>query len=280
MKGPLKLQDRSAPLTTQIRVSGLELLALVVAPTVAACHALRVFQAAISDDAYILYRYADHVAGGHGFVWNIGGNPIEGFTSLLHVVVLALATWLGGDLLLSGQVLGIAGAMLSCAAALLLGKAIGEGDRRVGIVAAFMVALSPALAAWARGGLETTLFAALLSIAMATWILESRRATTRWLSGIAFFAATLSRPEALGIALLTAVVDVFRRRSADRRNTVGAVVAWWPLGVAMVGLLLWKVAVFGEIVPNTYHAKAGGGGSPHSCPAHDTYSDSFVRMEV
>ena len=47
------------------------------------------------EDAMISMRYARHVAGGHGFVWNIGEPPIEGFTNLLWVLWMSVAHLLG-----------------------------------------------------------------------------------------------------------------------------------------------------------------------------------------
>ena len=47
------------------------------------------------EDAMISMRYARHLADGHGFVWNIGEAPIEGFTNLLWVIWMAFAHELG-----------------------------------------------------------------------------------------------------------------------------------------------------------------------------------------
>jgi len=47
------------------------------------------------EDAYISFRYAVHLADGHGLVWNIGGERVEGFTSPLHIWLLALGVRLG-----------------------------------------------------------------------------------------------------------------------------------------------------------------------------------------
>ena len=47
------------------------------------------------EDAMISMRYARHVADGHGFVWNIGEPPIEGFTNLLWVLWMSIAHKLG-----------------------------------------------------------------------------------------------------------------------------------------------------------------------------------------
>jgi hypothetical protein len=42
------------------------------------------------DDANIYFVYAKNFAGGHGFVYNVGGERVEGFTSILWTLVCAL----------------------------------------------------------------------------------------------------------------------------------------------------------------------------------------------
>ena len=41
------------------------------------------------EDAYILYRYSENLAGGHGIVWNVGETPTDGATDFLWMLVLA-----------------------------------------------------------------------------------------------------------------------------------------------------------------------------------------------
>ena len=42
------------------------------------------------DDAQIYFVYMQHLADGHGFVYNVGGEYVEGFTSLLWTLIGAL----------------------------------------------------------------------------------------------------------------------------------------------------------------------------------------------
>ena len=42
------------------------------------------------DDANIYFVYAKNVANGHGFVYNVGGERVEGFTSILWTLICAL----------------------------------------------------------------------------------------------------------------------------------------------------------------------------------------------
>ena len=51
----------------------------------------------VTDDAYISFRYARHLGAGHGLVWNPGEAPVEGFTNLLLVILVAPFTRLGLD---------------------------------------------------------------------------------------------------------------------------------------------------------------------------------------
>jgi len=43
----------------------------------------------LGDDAMISMRYARNFVQGHGLVWNAGERPVEGYTNLLWVVVMA-----------------------------------------------------------------------------------------------------------------------------------------------------------------------------------------------
>jgi arabinofuranosyltransferase len=47
------------------------------------------------EDAAMLMRYAQHLADGHGIVWNIGQHPVDGATDFLFMVVSAAFIKLG-----------------------------------------------------------------------------------------------------------------------------------------------------------------------------------------
>jgi hypothetical protein len=233
--------------------------AIGLAALLAMTHALRVFQAAISDDAFILYRYARHLAAGHGLTWNIGEPPIEGFTSMLHVWILSAGRAAGVDCILLGQLLGVGFAGMACIAAAWLGRELSGGDTRVSVSAAFLLALVPHMAAWARGGLETTTFTTLLALAVAVWLRESRHGNGRHMTCFCFFVAILSRPEALAVATAALICDAMTGGIGAMRQVRRRISAWWPFFVLLAFLAVGKVAYFGNLVPNTYHAKTGGG---------------------
>src|SRR5689334_15407506 len=47
------------------------------------------------EDAAMLMRYAQHLAGGHGIVWNIGEHPVDGATDFLFMAASSLLIKLG-----------------------------------------------------------------------------------------------------------------------------------------------------------------------------------------
>jgi len=61
-----------------------------------------------TDDSFITFRYAQNLAAGHGPTFNAGGPPIEGYTSVLWMLVMAVPHWVGWDAVLFSKVVGIA----------------------------------------------------------------------------------------------------------------------------------------------------------------------------
>ena len=54
------------------------------------------FLAVVAEDAFISFRFAQNVAGGHGFLWNIGEAPVEFILVLPYLVtVILLAGFFG-----------------------------------------------------------------------------------------------------------------------------------------------------------------------------------------
>ena len=76
------------------------------------------------DDAFISFRYAQNLVEGHGLVFNPGGpgEPVEGYTNFLWVLLMAAGMVVGIEPELLSRVLGLA-----CFAAGLLAVAVPLG---------------------------------------------------------------------------------------------------------------------------------------------------------
>src|SRR6476620_11841194 len=92
------------------------ILVVLAAMSIATALAVMLWRATL-DDAYITFRYARHLAEGYGFgAWNHTGEHVEGYSSLLWMLLLAGAARVGVDVLVASKVLGIAAALIVIAA--------------------------------------------------------------------------------------------------------------------------------------------------------------------
>jgi hypothetical protein len=213
-------------------------------------HAL-LFLGLILDDAYISFRYARNLAGGHGLTFNPGAAPVEGYTNFSLVAVSGLLARLGiapeafvpmaGLACAAGLVVVVARAGRRLAAVEAGGGAI---DPLAGIAAASIVAITSGVALYAATGLETVAYGLLLAAAGVA-LVEGRAIAFAVLTSFAF----LTRPEAALLGVVGTGVLLGRR---DRRGALSAVVVF----AAIVGpYLVFKWIYFGTIVPNTLLAK-------------------------
>lgn len=64
------------------------------------------FRGFIPDDAFISFRVAEHLAHGDGLVYNLG-ERVEGYSNLLWVLILALCSRLGVEVIWAAKGLGV-----------------------------------------------------------------------------------------------------------------------------------------------------------------------------
>lgn len=200
------------------------------------------------DDAWIHLVYARAVAT-HGAPYYIDGVLEAGFTSPLWMLLLALVELLGR---LGAPVVPLVKALgVSCAAAASLG--VLALARRLGaplgaaVFGALLLAVSPTFGFAQVSGMEVPLAAA-----CAVWALERLAAERLWAAGLLLAAAALARPE---MAVLVMVVAAAHLR--PWRSLIPL------LAPAAVAAALWSaycLAVTGHPLPNTFYAKAHGGG--------------------
>src|SRR5690606_26388453 len=234
-------------------VKRLALLALALA--CAAAYVAYVFPWTL-DDAFIYMRYAQNLAAGHGPVYN-PGERCEGYSSFLWIVLLAVGRLLGGDL----PVLAKTFAGLFAAGCIVLvhqaWRFVPEVGRTGSAGAAVLLGTCTAFTPWATAGMETPLLALELTL-LVLWWLRTRRfgAPLRvyWALGLLGGLATMTRPEGLLTFGLIAVDAVVRDLRAGRARGLAV-----PAGFALVFVpwFAWRLAYYGDPLPNTYYAKVG-----------------------
>ncbi len=194
----------------------------------------------IADDAFITFRYAQNLAAGHGFVYNLGERVLGTTTPFFTFVLAALA------------LLKIEPPTGALAVSVICSGAIAVIIYRLATKLRFTYwATLPALCyiVWPRSvvadssGMETALFTLLVT---AAFYFQYRRLTI-YAVGMATLAA-VTRPEGLGLLGLLLIVDLVRNRSQYWKYLLTS-------GMILVPWVLVATYYFGSPIPNSITAK-------------------------
>jgi hypothetical protein len=197
------------------------------------------FSREVFDDPWILYRYAENLAAGHGWTFNPGSPSENAVTSPLVVLLLAGPAALGLPVAVASGILFVAGTWTAAYCSYLtLGR---SGHRLAGVATGVLVITAPPLLS--LRGMESAVYLGLLAASLLA--LTVRRPL---LLGVCLGLAVLARPD----AALFVVAVVAWQLVRDRR------IPWRTLtGGALVGLpwLAVSVPLTGGVLPSTLAAK-------------------------
>ena len=196
-----------------------------------------------------------HVAQGHGFVYALGGEKVEGFTSLLWTLIGSGIYSLG--LHLEHTLLAINILLISSVISRLW-KYCNEADKSQSIIhpqtliLLGIIATAPGFIEWnVLSLLETGLWTTLLSHITLNIIEDKHQ---KW--GLLLFALLiLCRPEAILWGLALAVIPmIIRYINKTSFKATYALPLLIVIGT-MITLVSWRLSYFGYPLPNTYYAK-------------------------
>jgi hypothetical protein len=228
----------------------------------------------IVDDAGITFAYARSIATGAGPVLQPGAEPVEGFSNPAWLGLLVLGRWAGlfdrgtwfgmPDYVAFPKLLAlvlVAGVFACC-----YGVAVAMTRRPalVTVVAGLVTAAVPSFVIWTMSGLENALLA-LAAAGMAAVLVRAvvagrllEPATAVWCGLLAALAA-LTRPDGLVYAGAFPLAVLLLLRRSDLGRAVGtAALSLLVLAVPVGAYLAWRLAVFGQYLPNTAIAKSQG----------------------
>jgi len=251
-----------APSSGAPRGGGGRAAALGFAAGMAALVALRARIDFAVDDAAITFRYARNWAEWGAPVFNRfelaeGAARVEGYSNLLWMGLLSL---LGrvvgfarlGDAALAAQLVATAGTLAVVGRTAARRMALGPAGA---FAAPALAGTAAPLVAWSSGGMETALFALLLTALLAAGLADP--APRRGRIALALLAAgvVLVRAEGVLWALGAALAAVVARGRSARAAAVPIAVA---AACTFAAQLAWRRATYGAWLPNTVAAKGGG----------------------
>ncbi|MBI3889974.1 MAG: hypothetical protein HY303_00430 [Candidatus Wallbacteria bacterium] len=210
------------------------------------------------EDAAMLLRYSQHVAAGHGIVWNLGAPPVDGATDFLFMMVVAGLAWLGLAVETACRVVTLSSHVTTVALVYLAARQLYDAPRPAAAFSAAFLAAGPGVF-YVEACFGTPFFAlwACITWWFAATIAQGRDSVPLELGfGLSALALGLTRPEGvfLGVFLLAAVVAA-RGLQASRRS-----MATWAFAVGGLGgaYFLWRWHYFGHPLPNPFYRKGGG----------------------
>mgnify|MGYP001312256638 CR=1 FL=1 len=213
------------------------------------------------DDAYITLRYAQHWLRGDGIVFNTT-ERVEGYTSFFHLALVSGAAKLVGgvnNLPLITQGIGLLAFGGICAIiAFVLKPSTTQLNYSPQALLLLLIPTNLALIAWSLGGLETTLYTALLMLLTYQFsnTPDSSSLTTKKINrlGILLAIITMTRPEALLFVGITGLFLLLPHGLKSPR--------WKQLSILVLSFLvvwlpyfLWRWNYYGDPFPNTYYVK-------------------------
>lgn len=225
------------------------------------CVALFLFHYAIYswwyvEDAAISFAFARNFAEGHGFVANVGGLRVEGYSNPSWTAFLTLWSLLGVTPFIVAKWMGVAcGVATFPYVQRLIRSVVPTGAvAHLGLV---FLAVSAQFVEWAASGLESPLLVLLLAIG-AVRAAEGEPANRPW-SALVWWLLAVTRPEGVGYAALLGLVQLVA--TAARRGPADALRwAFVAVPLFLAPFVAWHAATdayFGFPLPNTYYAKLG-----------------------
>lgn len=205
------------------------------------------FFAWVIDDLYIYFRYAENFISGRGIVFN-PGEYVEGFSSFLWFIYLSLSGLAGLSFEPAAKYASLSLAVLN---ALVVHRiTVRTYPGRFALTAPLLTLFNLPYVIWSVSGFETMLFIFLLLASLYLLLYQQPYASV--LFPVLLFLIALCRPE--GILFSLALLALNRSYSrTEVRSMIPAIV----FSTLLLMFLIFRLAYFGSLLPNTYFAKIG-----------------------
>lgn len=212
----------------------------------------------LQDDAFISFRYAKNLVDGYGLVYN-PGEWVEGYSNFLWTLILSAVMWCGIEPGFAAQFIGILFFVAHLFLIARLGRELKLSEVSI-LCAVAAVGLNYSFAAYATGGLETSLHSFLIS-SLALMCLRTLRANAggeREGNLVAIGALTslalLARMDSAIFVLSLAGPIVLKLATQTKFLRKMSILASLPI-MTLVVWSAWRHWMYGGWLPNTFYVK-------------------------
>ncbi len=219
----------------------------------------------IQDDAFISFRYAENLANGEGLVFN-PNEKVEGYTNFLWTLIASLIIYLDLPLIQTIYLIGLVIYSFSLVVLFKLSQLIFNNKYKA-LIPVIIAGVNFSFSSYATGGLETQLQALLFILAFYLFYLIVQTEFSNGkalLIGTVFSLALLNRLDAalmLATLGLSFIVAMYQKSIPIKKGLVFLSFITLPVIVTLSMWFYWKLEYYGDILPNTFYAKATSGGT-------------------
>ncbi len=233
------------------------------------------------EDAAMLMRYAQHLAGGHGIVWNIGEHPLDGATDFLFMAASALLIKLGLTVGQAVRGIGFTAHILTVLLVYWTNRRINNANIPFSFLSGLYLVAGTGLS-YVAAYFGTPFFAL---AAASTWtfgllLIRDHHPEQTLSEGPPFglslaFALSglitgLIRPEGVILASLMLLAVIIMR---GFKNSISIITIFGIVFLLLGGAyFLWRWNYFGYPLPNPFYKK--GGSSLH----WDSFNNSLLNL--
>lgn len=192
------------------------------------------------DDAFITFRYAENIAAGNGFVYNVG-ERVLGTTTPLFTLILAALVRLGIPVETAALLISLPASGLTAVVLYRWAKSLDYEP--FAFIPVIIYILFTRLLATDSAGMETALFTLLVTVSL---YFQYRMRVVEAMSLAALSAVT--RPEGFLVLAILFAWDIFQHRRNLLINSIVAVLVVLPW-------IIFAYGYFGSPIPNSIHGK-------------------------
>ena len=226
------------------------------------------------EDAAMLMRYSQHLAGGHGIVWNIGGQPVDGATDFLFMAASAALIKLGFTVGQSVRGLGFASHILTVLIVYWTNRRINNGSIPLSFLSGLYLVVGTGLS-YVSAYFGTPFFALAaastwtLGLILINWHRPERKQSASeavvegppfWLSltfALSGLVTGLIRPEGVILASLMLLAVIVMR---GFKNSISIIIVFGVVFAILGGAyFLWRWDYFRYPLPNPFYKKGDSG---------------------
>lgn len=212
------------------------------------------------EDAAMLMRYAQHLAQGHGIVWNIGGSPVDGATDFLFMVASAGLIKLGLTVGQSVRGIGFVSHLITVLLVYWVNRRIHKSSVSISFFSGLYLAVGTGLS-YVSAYFGTPFFAL---AAASTWALalllikeENPRPWLIFAFALSGLVSGLVRPEGVILSCLMLLAVIFLR---GIKRSMMVIIAFGSVFLLLGGAyFLWRWDYFGYPLPNPFYKKGDSG---------------------